>query len=74
MKVLVVVACLGLIAVAYAAPNPNAEMLKPLVMQCQTDEGGSDGDSELMLKAQQPNSPAGLCMMTCVHEKVGIVS
>lgn len=50
------------------------EMLKPLVVQCQAEEGGSDSDFQSILKAQVPDSPAGLCMMTCLHEKAGIVS
>ena len=74
MKLFITLCCFALITISSCAPNPNMEMLKPLVMQCQTEEGGTDSDSSSMMNAKVPGSPEGHCMMTCVHEKVGVVS
>lgn len=73
MKLLAAFCCLSLISVSYGA-STGMEILKPLLIMCVTEEGGSDSDLEMLLKAQEPTSPAGLCIVTCVHEKIGIVS
>lgn len=67
--------CLGLIAVASAAPKPGSkEIYEPLLTMCKGVEGGSDSDLATLLKSELPDSPSAYCMVQCVHEKSGIVS
>lgn len=50
------------------------EMAKALLNECKKQEGGSDADIELLLNMSFPNTREGKCMLSCTHEKMGIVS
>ena len=50
------------------------EMATIMLNECKNQERGSDADVESMMSLKYPESAAGLCMIACVHEKMGIVS
>lgn len=46
-----------------------------LVNECKDQEKASDDDAQAWLKDYSPPStPAGKCLMACMHEKIGTVS
>ena len=75
MKFLIAFGLMGFVAISLGAPKPSTkETLGPLIMQCHAQEGGSESDLASLNNAQFPESPAGHCIITCIHEKAGIVS
>ena len=50
------------------------EMGALLLNHCKTQEGGTDADVATMMELKYPDSAAGLCMIACIHEKMGFVS
>ncbi|XP_070500103.1 general odorant-binding protein 19d-like [Chironomus tepperi] len=47
------------------------EMAVMLLNHCKTQEGGTDADVEIMMNLKYPESANGLCMIACIHEKMG---
>lgn len=50
------------------------EMAKALLTECKNQEGGTDSDYEILLTMKYPSTRTGICMISCTHEKLGIVS
>lgn len=61
-------------AVSQSDMNKHLEMAKKMILECKTAESGTDNDVEIMLKADLPDTPTGHCMLTCMSEKMGVVS
>lgn len=59
---------------AVPIPEKHHEMAKALLKECQTAEGGSDSDYNVMITGEFSDTKEGHCMMTCVNEKIGNVS
>lgn len=75
MKFFVVLCSFVLVTLSLTAP-PDAkhmEMLKIILKECATIEGGSESDIEKMLVGDFPETETGHCMMSCVNEKIGVV-
>ena len=49
-------------------------MAKALLTECKNQEGGTDSDYEILLTMNYPSTRTGICMISCTHEKLGIVS
>lgn len=65
----------GLLSVSVALDNQkHVEMAKATLAACQAQEGGTQADSDDLLKGKLPDSRVASCMLACVHEKVGVVS
>ncbi|KAL7036135.1 hypothetical protein ACKWTF_008707 [Chironomus riparius] len=47
------------------------EMATFILNYCKTQEGGTDADVVDMMELKYPESAAGLCMIACIHEKMG---
>lgn len=76
MKFIVGLCFLGLIAFSSAGPTDgkHMELFKIILTECKTLEGGSEKDIETLMIGEFPDTQEGHCMMSCVNEKIGIVS
>lgn len=75
MKLLVGLCVFALVSFIAAAPDgKHMELLKLILKECKMLEGGTDGDIEKLMIGDFPDSEEGHCMMTCVNEKIGVVS
>lgn len=70
-----VLLCVCFIALASAGiDEKHIEMAKLLLKECQAVEGGTDSDFDMLMSGKFPQNTAAYCMITCVNEKIGIVS
>lgn len=76
MKSFVVFCCFGVLALVSAGslPDQHMEMAKQLLKECQAQEGGTDNDFNTMISGGFSDTKEGRCMITCINEKVGVVS
>lgn len=66
---------IGCVSLSFCLSKEEAkEMVKALLNECKSQEGGSDADMELLMDMTTfPTTNEGKCMIACAHEKIGVV-
>lgn len=76
MKTLTVaiIFCSAFLYVSALRRENQKEMTRALLVECKTTEGGTDEDFVNLTNGEEPPTAAGVCMIACAYETVGLVS